>query len=90
MMSVICLNQNSESIVRISPFPGMGFGMMTSKAEIRSVATMSRYLPQVVEVADLAAVDELQAFEICLVEGRLGHGLGSLFSGRRDCCAFRS
>jgi hypothetical protein len=32
-------------------------------------------LPQIVEVADLAAVDELQAFEICLVEGWLGHGL---------------
>ena len=32
-------------------------------------------LPQVVDVADFAAVDKLQAFQVGLVQGRLGHGV---------------
>ena len=41
-MSVVCSNQYRDNPVRTCPFPGMSVGRTTSKAEMRSVATITR------------------------------------------------
>jgi len=41
-ISVIFVNQKADMRVRMEPLPGIGFGITTSKAEIRSVAMISR------------------------------------------------
>ena len=43
MISPIFPNQNADMRVSTSPFPGMGFGMTKSKAEMRSLATISKW-----------------------------------------------
>ncbi len=43
MISPIFPNQKADMRVSTSPFPGTGFGMMKSKAEMRSVATIRRW-----------------------------------------------
>ena len=52
-------NQNSESCVSTRPLSGIGVGSTTSKADRRSVATSSRSLADLVEVAHLAAGKKL-------------------------------
>ena len=42
MISVILLNQKVDMRVNILPLPGIGSDMITSKADILSVATMRR------------------------------------------------
>ena len=45
-MSRVAPNQKLATWVRIRPLSGMPSGMMQSKAEMRSVATISRRLPR--------------------------------------------
>src|SRR4030066_330911 len=44
-MSFIGLNQKADMRFKITPLPGMGLGIITSKAEILSVATRSKLSP---------------------------------------------
>ena len=61
------------------PLPGIGSGRMTSKAEMRSVATNQQALRvDAIDVADLAACDELQTAQIRFEQS---------FGGRRHLVA---
>ena len=69
--SAIWSNHQSESWVRIRPLSGMSLGSTQSKAEVRSLATMtSRPACIPVEVTDLAGVQVDQAGHL----DRLGLG----------------
>ena len=45
MLPAVMANQKAEMLERTTPFSGMAVGRTTSKAEMRSVATMSSRPP---------------------------------------------
>ena len=66
-------NQKCEICVSTSPLRGMPLGMMTSKAEMRSLATNSRRVAEVEDFADLAAVEFFDAGQIELQDRFVCH-----------------
>ena len=74
MMCLSFSNQKLETEVRTCPLPGMGVGSTTSKADRRSVVTISKlFTIHFVDVAHLAAIEQFEALDVSL-EQRFGHG----------------
>ena len=59
-------NQNADIAVSTAPLPGIGVGRMWSKAEIAIGRHDEQVVADGVEVADLAAVEELDSLEVRL------------------------
>ena len=72
-MCAVLANQKFEMELSTRPLSGIGSGSTTSKADSRSVVTMSiESRVDLVDVAHLAGVDLLQALQRGGVHGRAG------------------